>query len=155
MPALEDIVIIEYEDKYADEAVAMWRASKENALGAKDRHSLEHHLDFVRTRLISENEIYLAIHEPSNSVVGLMAIDDTELNQLYIHVDFQRLGIGTRLLNLAKQLSGGKLRLYTFEINTRAQRFYAKHGFTVIGHGQDNEENLRDLRYQWIASAGS
>jgi hypothetical protein len=51
---------------------------------------------------------------------------------------------------MAKELSPGKLQLFTFEINKNAQTFYAKHNFKVIGRGFENEENLPDIKYEWI-----
>ena len=68
-------------------------------------------------------------------------------------LDFQRQGIGSRLLALAKELSRGKLQLHTFEINLGARAFYEKHGFRVIGQGNDNEEGFPDLLYEWRDTA--
>jgi ribosomal protein S18 acetylase RimI-like enzyme len=144
------IKIIDYDDKYALDTVRMWRDSKEKALGVKDVHSFDDHLSFLRTKLIKENKVYLAIDERTDNAVGIIAIAGGELNQLYIHVGYQRMGIGSRLLQMAKELSPGKLQLFTFEVNKNAQAFYEKHGFTIIGRNHENEENLPDLRYEWV-----
>lgn len=82
-------------------------------------------------------------------MVGIVAFNSDELNQLYVANDQQGKGIGEILLNLAKEHSGGSLFLYTFEINKKAQRFYEKHGFVEIGRGYENEENLPDIKYEW------
>lgn len=145
-----NIKIIAYDDRYARATVSMWRNSKEQALGVKDVHSFDEHLNFLQTRLIKNNKVFLAIDEPTDSVVGLMALAGSELNQLYIHADYQRRGIGSRLLKIAKELSPGKLQLFTFEVNKNAQAFYEKHGFIIIGRGYENEENLPDIRYEWL-----
>jgi ribosomal protein S18 acetylase RimI-like enzyme len=145
-----NIKIIDYDDKYALDAVRMWRDSKEKALGIKDVHSFDDHLGFLGTKLTKENKVYLAIDERTDNVVGIMAIAGSELNQLYIHAGYQGMGIGSRLLKIAKELSPGKLQLFTFEVNKGAQAFYEKHGFTIIGRGHENEENLPDLRYEWV-----
>jgi len=148
-----NIKIIDYDDKYALDAVKMWRDSKEQALGIKDVHSFDDHLGFLRTKLIKENKVYLAIDERTDNVVGIMAINGIQLNQLYIHVGYQRMGIGSRLLQMAKELSPRKLQLFTFVVNKGAQAFYQKHGFTIIGRGYENEENLPDLRYEWVENS--
>jgi ribosomal protein S18 acetylase RimI-like enzyme len=150
MSSTSNFKIIEFEDKYARDTVKMWRDSKERALGTKDPHEFDNQLEFLRMRLSRTNKVYLAIQETTDTVIGMLALDGSELNQLYIHNDFQRAGIGTALLELAKQLSPAKLQLYTFEINRTAQAFYEKHGFRIIGRGYENVEGLADIRYEWI-----
>lgn len=46
--------IIPFDPDYADETVAMWRESKERAIGQKEKHSVENHLYFClgSTKLI-------------------------------------------------------------------------------------------------------
>jgi len=150
----KNIQLVEYAEKYAASTVTMWRTSKEIALGTKEIHPFDDHLYFLNEVLAKENTIYLAIPDGSDDVVGLMATNGAFLSQLYIHTDFQRRGIGSRLLDLAKNLSSGKLQLYTFEINLGAQAFYENHGFKIIGRGSDNEEQLPDSLYEW-RDAGS
>ena len=145
----DKVTLITYDSKYAVDAVAMWRDSKERALGVREIHSFESHVDFLNQILNEENTVYLAIRRNRESVVGLMATDGVYINQLYIHIDYQRMGIGERFLRLAKTESSGRLRLRTFDINSGARTFYEKHGFEIIGHGCDNEENLPDILYEW------
>ncbi len=142
------IKIIPYDEKYAAETVKMWRESKEKALGQKEIHDFEDHLNFLKTVLVKENEVFLAVDEANERIVGILAVEGEHLNQLYIHNDYQNKGIGARLLNLAKEMSD-TLRLFTFEINKNAQGFYEKHGFKIIGRGFENEENLPDILYEW------
>jgi ribosomal protein S18 acetylase RimI-like enzyme len=143
------IKIIEYDEKYALDIVKMWRASMEKALGVKDQHSWEEQLNYLKT-IVKENRVYLGIEEHTDKIVGMMAVGGNELDHLYIHVDYQGIGIGTKLLNLAKELSPGKLQLYTFEVNKRAQLFYEKHGFTIIGRGIESQSGMADIRYEWV-----
>ncbi len=145
----QNIQIIPYNENYAEETVRMWRDSKEKAIGIKDLHDFEDHLNFLKNVLVNENKVFLAIDDEAKKVVGILAIAETELKQLYIHTDYQGIGIGNRLLELAKELSGGKLQLFTFEVNKGAQAFYEKHGFKIIGRGFENEENLPDILYEW------
>lgn len=143
------IFVIPYSPEFSRETVAMWRDSKEKAIGQKEIHSFEDHVYFLNHILLEQYQIDLAFME--ESVVGMIAYHDSEISQLYIHVDYQGFGIGRTLLNKAKSLSSGRLTLYTFEINEKAQRFYEKHGFVVIGRGHENEENLPDIQYEWIS----
>ncbi|MCR8849296.1 GNAT family N-acetyltransferase [Rossellomorea sp. SC111] len=139
--------IIPLDPQYAEETVAMWRESKERAIGQKEKHSVESHLYFLTEILPRQFQVDLALI--NGKVVGMAAYNDSEISQLYIHVDYQGFGIGQMLLDKAKAKSGGRLTLYTFEVNENAQRFYEKNGFVVIGRGRENEENLTDILYEW------
>ena len=143
------IEIIQYDEKYALDTVKMWRASMEQALGIKDHHSWQEQLDYLAS-LVQKYSVYLAIDDREDNVVGLMVVGGTELDQLYIHVDYQGQGIGTKLLDIAKELSPGKLQLFTFEVNDGAQAFYEKHGFKIIQRGVEAGSGMADIRYEWI-----
>lgn len=144
------ITIIPYEEQYAWPTVRMWRASMERALGVEDTHTWEEQLGYLR-HLAADKEVYLAFEQETEQVVGFIVIDGSELDQLYIHVDYQGQGIGPRLLNLAKERSPGKLQLYTFAVNENAQRFYERHGFYIIDRGVEQESGMADIRYEWLA----
>lgn len=143
------MLITAYETKYAEQTVRMWRESKYEAIGKKEAHSFESHIYFLNHILPKEFKIDLAIMD--GNVVGMIAYNKSQVGQLYIHVGYQGIGIGKRLLIKAKEQSTGRLTLYTFEVNKKAQQFYEKHGFKIIGRGHENEENLPDILYEWVA----
>jgi ribosomal protein S18 acetylase RimI-like enzyme len=139
--------ITPFQEKYAEQTVVMWRESKELAIGQKEIHSFENHVFFLNHILTKQFQIDLALID--EKVVGMIAFNEREISQLYIHIDYQGIGIGQTLLEKAKAQSSGKLTLYTFEVNKNAQQFYEKHGFEIIGRGYENEENLPDILYEW------
>jgi ribosomal protein S18 acetylase RimI-like enzyme len=141
------IEIIPYHPIYADQTVEMWRNSKEQALGQKEIHSFDDHVDFLNQILAKQFQIELALMD--DRVVGMIAYNEREISQLYIHIDYQGIRIGQTLLERAKEQSTGRLTLYTFEVNKKAQHFYEKHGFKMIGRGYENEEGLPDILYEW------
>lgn len=143
------LTIIQYNPKYAEQTVKMWRDSKERALGQKEIHSFDEHVYFLNHILPKQFRIDLVLID--EKVVGMIVYNEREINQLYIHVDYQGMGIGHTLLERVKAQSTGKLTLYTFEVNKNAQHFYEKNGFKVISRGHENEENLPDILYEWIA----
>lgn len=143
----QKIIITQFDPKYAEQTVQMWRESKEKAIGQKEIHSFENHVNFLISILAKHFQIDLALI--GNKVVGMIAYNYTEISQLYIHNDYQGIGIGQTLLEIAKRNSEGRLTLYTFEVNKMAQRFYEKHGFKIIDKGHENEENLADILYEW------
>ena len=145
------IIITPYIPKYAEQTVSMWRDSKERAIAQKETHNFENHVYFLNHILYKDYQIELALID--HIVVGMIAYNEREISQLYIHIEFQGIGIGQILLDKAKEQSSGTLTLYTFEVNKNAQRFYEKNGFEIIGSGSDNEENLPDIQYEWRSSS--
>ncbi|MRX73931.1 GNAT family N-acetyltransferase [Bacillus lacus] len=146
---MDNVIIMPYHPKYAEQTVAMWRKSKEEAIGQEDIHSFENHVHFLKEILVEKYKIELALM--NEEVVGIIVYHVSEINQLYIHVDYQGMGIGNRLLAIAKERSKGKLSLYTFQKNKKAQRFYEKQGFKIVSKGHQNEEKLPDFKYEWIS----
>ncbi|MEH7178307.1 GNAT family N-acetyltransferase [Neobacillus vireti] len=140
-------IITQYIPSYAKQTVEMWRDSKERAIGQKEIHSIENHIHFLNHILPEQFQIDLALID--DKVVGMIAYNEREISQLYIHIDYQGIGIGQTLLNKVKEQSSGRLTLYTFEVNENAQRFYGKNGFKIISRGHENEENLPDIQYEW------
>jgi ribosomal protein S18 acetylase RimI-like enzyme len=95
-----------------------------------------------------EREVWVA--EVDGRIVGILVLRGDSVDQLYVLPQFQRHGVGTRLLAQAKR-GRGRLRLYTFEANEPARDFYEKHGFKAIafGDGTGNEEGAPDVLYEW------
>lgn len=145
-----NIIITQYHPKYAEQTVSMWRESKERAIGQKEGHSFENHIYFLNNILCEQYQIDVVLID--DKVVGMIAYNEREISQLYIHTDYQGFGIGQTLLDKAKEQSSGKLTLYTFEVNENARRFYEKNGFNIKSRGHENEENLPDILYEWISS---
>ena len=94
------IIITQYDPKYAEQTVKMWRDSKEKALGQKEIHSVEDHVYFLNHILPEQFQIELALID--DKVVGMIAYNESEINQLYIHIDYQGIGIGQTLINKVK-----------------------------------------------------
>ncbi|MEH7238003.1 GNAT family N-acetyltransferase [Bacillus sp. JJ1562] len=141
--------IAQYNPTFAEQTVEMWRDSKERAIGQKEIHSFENHVYFLNNILPEQFQIELALID--DKVVGMIAYNEREISQLYIHKDYQGIGIGQTLLDKVKKQSSGRLTLFTFEVNENAQRFYEKNGFEIIGRGHENEENIPDIQYEWIS----
>ena len=95
-------------------------------------------------------EVWLA-EVGTGAVVGFMFLEDDWIEQLYVHPSWTGRGIGTRLLDLAKRHRPEGLRLWAFQSNHRALRFYERHGF-VAQEWTDvraNQERPPDVRYAW------
>lgn len=115
-----------------------------------DLHSPEEDVEFF-TGLVRSLDVWLAENE-YEMLLGFIAFDEETIQQLYLHPVHQRRGIGSELLRLAmKTFEGKQLRLWTFQANAPARRFYEKHGFTIerLTDGSGNEEKEPDVLYVW------
>ena len=83
-------------------------------------------------------------------LAGFMALEPGWINQLYLHPDFFRRGLGSRLMAIAKAAQE-QLELWAFQHNASARRFYQNQGFRLaeLTAGAGNEEGLPDLRLIW------
>lgn len=67
----QKLMIIPYSPAFAEQTVAMWRDSKEQAIGQKEMHSVENHVYFLNHLLPEQFQIELAIID--ETVVGMIA----------------------------------------------------------------------------------
>jgi GNAT superfamily N-acetyltransferase len=90
-------------------------------------------------------------------VVGYIALEGPVLHDLYVLPEVHGRGIGSSLLAKAKELSPGRLTLWTFQQNATARAFYERRGFRAVEltDGAGNEEREPDVRYEWTGSADS
>lgn len=145
------VSFVEYLPKFGPELVHMWRDSFERAVGVSNPHPIEDHLRFLDEELSRSHAVVVALEEESSKVIGFVAYTPEKISQLYVHLDHQDRGVGSHLLDIAKQNSHGGLRLFTFERNRKAQRFYESQGFRIVARGFEESMQLEDIEYEWCA----
>lgn len=89
--------------------------------------------------------------EGEGNIVGFLSMGEGTIHNLYILPSHQGQGIGHLLMETAKASSGGQLKLWVFEQNEGAIRFYERHGFTTVRKtdGRGNEEKVPDRLMAW------
>ncbi|MFI8766617.1 N-acetyltransferase family protein [Streptomyces sp. R-07] len=99
--------------------------------------------------VVPQYETWVAV--AGGSVVGLLVLAGTELEQLCLDPSWRGRGLGDRFMTLAKRQRSQGLELWTFQVNKPARRFYERHGFVAIERtdGLRNEEREPDIRYVW------
>lgn len=115
-------------------------------------HTDEQVRDWVASVVLARCRVWVA--RADDRVLGFVALDGDEVEQLYVLPGSQGRGIGSRLLDLAKRESSGRLRLHTFQRNLRARAFYEARGFRAVSFddGSGNEEREPDMQYEWAAT---
>ena len=97
----------------------------------------------------------VSVAQVEGRVVGMMVLARREaigwIDHLYLAPEAVGQGIGSAFVAQAKEQLGAPVRLYTFQANQGARRFYERHGFRAIqfGDGSQNEEHCPDVLYEW------
>ena len=82
--------------------------------------------------------------------MALMVLDHEWIDQLYVDPASTRGGFGGALLDHAMKERPTGLKLWTFQSNLDARRFYEGRGFIAIAMTTgDNEEQAPDVCYEW------
>jgi GNAT superfamily N-acetyltransferase len=138
----------------AEAVAAVWLRSFDAALPTVRRaHSDDEVRWWVREVLLPGHDVWVA--EADGVVVGLLALSEGWIDQLYLDPAWRGQGIGDRLVALARRRQPAGLQLWTFQVNESARRFYERHGFVAAEEtdGTGNEEREPDVRYVWRGSA--
>lgn len=116
-------------------------------------HSDEEVRGWFRSHVVAECELWIA-EDASGVPAGILVLEDDWVDQLYVDPASTGRGIGTGLLEVAKGERPGGLRLWCFQANTGARRFYERHGFVQAGRtdGRANEERAPDVLYVWAGA---
>jgi GNAT superfamily N-acetyltransferase len=108
-------------------------------------HTPEEDRWFFRNRVFADCELWGAFDD-----TGMIALRQDWIDQLYILPDAQGRGMGSSLLQVAKERFD-LLQLWTFQRNAKARRFYEARGFRLVREtdGARNEEQEPDALYLW------
>lgn len=109
----------------------------------------------IAARIREHEEVWVA--EEDGRLLGFLGIEASTnlggaavLERLYVEPAEQNHGIGSALLDKAKQLRPDELYLWVFQKNP-ARRLYERHGFELVKltDGEDNMEHEPDALYRW------
>jgi ribosomal protein S18 acetylase RimI-like enzyme len=105
------------------------------------------------TTVTNEQETWVAVDRDHDEekVMGFVALGDDGVDHLYVAPEHAGRGVGSALLDVAKRERPDGLRLFTFQVNTRARAFYEHRGFEVVdlNDGDRNQEGEPDVLYAW------
>jgi GNAT superfamily N-acetyltransferase len=109
----------------------------------------------IAARIREHEEVWVA--EENGRLLGFLGIEASRnlagapvLEKLYVEPAEQNRGVGSALLDKAKELRPDELYLWVFQKNP-ARRLYERHGFELVRltDGADNMEREPDALYRW------
>lgn len=116
-------------------------------------HSDDSVKEWIANSLIPSGGVTVA--EENGGLKGFIAVSDDGtygwIDHVYLEPAATGLGIGGKLIDRAKQTLRSPIRLYTFQQNEGARRFYQRHGFQeiVLSDGSLNQERIPDVLMEW------
>lgn len=147
------ITIRSYTEDDLDTVVTLWYKSWSNAFP-----ELKHPQPFEAWKSRFKNDLAINstvwVAENQSRIVGFIVINEIKgiLEQIFVDVDVQRVGIGTALLNKAKAICPLGLLLTTLQQNVQARKFYEKNGFVAGKLGVNTVNGLVNIEYTWAPS---
>jgi putative acetyltransferase len=93
---------------------------------------------------ISETLVY----ETAGRVVGFVSLIGTEVGGIFVDPDHQRSGVGTALLDAARDIHP-VLELSVFAANMMGRRFYEAYGFEEVGRGIEEDTGQPEIRLRF------
>jgi putative acetyltransferase len=114
-------------------------------------HSHEEDLAFFADQIFPRCSVMAA--SADGRIVGYAAVAPGWLEHLYVHPEWHGHGLGRALLEFARQ-GQDEMRLWVFQKNTKARRFYERQGFVLeeLHDGSSNMEKEPDAVYVWRKS---
>lgn len=152
---MDTIVIRQARSGDADAIASVHRRSMREAMPyLPDLHTPEEDRRWVATVVLPEQAVWVA--EMDGHVVGVVALKEGWVEQLYVLPGYQGMGVGSALLEAVRAASPEGLSLWAFQRNARARAFYERRGFVAVefGDGSGNEEGEPDVRYEWRPGRG-
>jgi GNAT superfamily N-acetyltransferase len=148
-----DLTIRAFVEGDFDDVVAKWHETNLVSypyVAEQQKHTLADARRFFRDKLLPACEVWVATH--SGQPLGVLCLEAPWIRHFAIFPPHQRRGIGTTLLQKAREHSPVELRLFTFQRNEAARAFYEKHGFAAVAFGVSPAPELEpDVEYRWIA----
>ncbi len=148
-----DVVLRPAAPPDADDIAEIMQASRHSHAWMPVLHTPAEYRTFVREHVLAR---HVAVATIAQTAIGFIAREGEWIEHLYIRPQWTGRGVGGRLLD---HVAGGMpvARLYCFQANDGARRFYEKRGFTAeaYGDGSANEEKLPDILYVRRQSAAS
>ena len=137
-----------YEDSDLERVIEVWLRGWDSAkLRVHSPHDAERLRSIIPRWIEGGVLAYVAV--VGTTVVGFVMLRGEELGQLYVDPDYQRKGIGRKLLEFTKQIRATGFSLTAIAASIDAMRFYEREGLLRTGMEIDRGSGIEVMRYEW------
>ena len=144
-------VIRQYEDQDLNDLLTAWAAASEIAHPFLSEEFLASERENIPNIYLPNAETW--VYEASGRVVGFIALIGTEVGAIFVHPSHQRMGVGQRLMDKAKDLRK-ELEVEVFVKNAIGRAFYTRYGFVTIAEKVHDQTGFDLLRLRLAGSPG-
>ena len=111
-----------------------------------ERHDPAHQKEYIRKKMEAGSAFYLLVDD---GPVGIVSVNGSLIEDLYILPTKQKHGYGTQLLTFAMEKCGGVPTLWILENNANAEKFYRNKGFRPTGRRNQITDKLDEIEFSF------
>lgn len=145
------MILRKFEEADFEVLTALWHRTNVAAypyVAAHQAHTLQQARNFFRAQVLPQHEVWVVAVD--GAPAGLIAVNATHITQFAVAPEFQGKGLGSALLAQILKTRSSDLKLFTFQANALARRFYERRGFRAIAFGvSPAPESEPDVEYLW------
>ena len=121
-----------------------WKESHRSFCSAEfvERHTLTAQAEYLRREMDAGKRVYMLIDEYP---VGIVSVNGSLIENLYVLPSEQRKGYGSKLLHYAIQQCSGTPCLWILNTNEGAYRLYSRKGFKETGRRKQLSGQLAEI----------
>ncbi|VYT62994.1 N-acetyltransferase [Clostridium tertium] len=127
-----------------EKVMELWKASTIKAHSFIEKEYWENNYEVVKNIYIPMSETF--VYDDGEEIRGFISIINKEfIGALFIDIDYQGLGIGSKLIDYVDN-KYNKLELVVYKENESAVKFYKKKSFKIIEEQKNEDSGL----YEYI-----
>ena len=110
-------------------------------------HTPQRQREYMLNKMSRGSAFYLLVEDRP---MGVVSVNGSLIEDLYILPEMQNRGYGTKLLRFAMEKCTGAPTLWILENNVRAERLYHRMGFRETGRRQAVRDGLDEIEFLLI-----
>lgn len=142
-------MIRKFQETDTRQIMEIWLKGNEEAHPFIPKEYWHSNFSMVQEQLL-QAEIYVC--ETEGTIQGFIGMTGEYIAGIFVDSASRCLGIGTQLLEYAKELHSA-LTLSVYEKNTRAAAFYLRKGFSILERSEDKDTGEKEYTMGWKRTA--